>query len=240
MATGVGQVYNGQWKKGAGFFAAEVFVTTTMIRFWADFGSMLLCLAILFGYNLFVAGEAFATARKQGSYTLQPYNRWWVYGLCLLVSACFGVVLEKVIEGHFYKAYIAPSGSMLPTILTGDRFMVEVLSDDDSVERGYIVIFSSPETDGKDFVKRIVGLPGETVEIRDKVVFINGQPLEEPYARHSKPDMLPMRDNFGPVSLVRTNISCSATIVRAVMIRVGWGRSKGAGSSESPVCLFPR
>lgn len=54
---------------------------------------------------------------------------------------------------------------------------------------------------GKDFIKRIVGLPGDTVEVRDKIVFRNGQPLTEPYVQHVDPRLVPGRDNMAPVTV---------------------------------------
>ncbi|WP_207260436.1 signal peptidase I [Desulfovibrio sp. Huiquan2017] len=201
VAVGVGQVYNGQWRKGVGFFLAEIVLALFMILFWADFAAMLLCVSILFGYNLFAGGEAFASARKLTAYTLKPSNRWWIYLLCLAVSLGSGVVFERIIKGWFFMAYQVPSVSMLPTIRVGDHFMVEVLEPDDKLARGDIVIFSLPETDGRDFVKRVVGLPGETVEIRQRKVLVDGAPLEEPYAHHARAGFLPRRDTFGPIIL---------------------------------------
>ncbi|EGB14336.1 signal peptidase I [Pseudodesulfovibrio mercurii] len=201
VAVGLGQVYNGQWRKGVGFYVAEIILALFMILFWADFAAMLLCVSILLGYNLFAAGEAFATARRLSGYTLKPCNRWWVYLLCLAVSLGSGAVFEQIVKGWFFMAYQVPSASMLPTIRVGDHFMVEVLEPGDALERGEIVIFSLPETNGRDFVKRVVGLPGETVEIRERKVFIDGTPLNEPYVFHSKEDFLPLRDTFGPVVL---------------------------------------
>ena len=200
-APGLGQVYNGQWKKGIGFYLAELALALFMLLFWADFAAMLLCVSILLGYNLFVAGEAFAMARRLKEYTLKPCNRWWVYLLCLLVSFVSGLVFENVVKGRFFMAYQVPSASMLPTIREGDHFMVEILEPEDELRRGEIVIFSLPATREFDFVKRIVGLPGETVEIRDRQVLVNGVPLEEAYAFHSKEGMIPVRDLFGPVVL---------------------------------------
>lgn len=200
-APGLGQVYNGQWKKGIGFYLAELALALFMLLFWADFAAMLLCVSILLGYNLFVAGEAFATARKLSEYTLKPCNRWWVYLLCLIVSLGSGLVFEEVVKSRFFMAYQVPSASMLPTIREGDHFMVEVLEPEDELRRGEIVIFSLPATRELDFVKRIVGLPGETVEIRDRQVLVNGVPLEETYAVHTKEGMIPVRDVFGPVVL---------------------------------------
>jgi signal peptidase I len=201
VAVGLGQVYNGQWKKGVGFYVAEIVLALFMILFWADFAAMLLCVSILFGYNLFAAGEAFATARRSSGYTLKPCNRWWIYLICLAVSLGSGAAFERVVKDWFFMAYKVPSASMLPTIRVGDHFMVEVLEPGDELKRGEIVIFSTPGTKGRDFVKRIVGLPGETVEIRQRRVFIDGKPLAEPYVRHSKADSLPVRDAFGPLTL---------------------------------------
>ncbi|MEZ7196848.1 signal peptidase I [Pseudodesulfovibrio karagichevae] len=200
-AVGLGQVYNGQWKKGAGFYLAELLVALVMVLFWADFAAMLLCVSILLGYNLFVAGEAFATARKSSGYTFKPCNRWWIYLLCLAVSLGSGAAFERVVKGWFFKAYEVPSASMLPTIRVGDHFMVEVLEPEDALKRGDIVIFCMPETRGRDFVKRIVGLPGETVEIKARQVFVDGAALSEPYVCYTRQGNLPVRDIFGPVTL---------------------------------------
>ena len=70
-------------------------------------------------------------------------------------------------------------------------------------KRGDIVVFEYPVDRTKDFIKRAIGLPGETVRIHDKKVFINDRPLDEPYATFTDPKILPAvvgpRDNMGPV-----------------------------------------
>nr|WP_321513916.1 signal peptidase I [uncultured Pseudodesulfovibrio sp.] len=200
LFTGLGQVYNGQWKKGVGFFVAEWVYSLAMIPFWSDFVSTLLCLAILLGFNIFVAGEAFASARILREYTPGTWNRWWVYALCLCVSLASGFAFEPLMS-QSYETYKAPSASMLPTLKIGDHFMVETLAADDAVQRRDVVIFLFPKDESKYFVKRVIGLPGETVEIRQRQVFVNGQPLEEPYVQHTKMTMEPLRDNFGPLTL---------------------------------------
>lgn len=201
LAPGLGQVYNGQWRKGVWLFVAEVGLGLFMILYWADFAAMLLCVSILAGYTLFVAGEAFATARRLRDFTPGPWNSRWVYGLCVLVSLGFGTLFDWVVNEYFFIAYTVPSASMVPAIRVGDRFLVEVLAPEDRLSRGEIVIFTLPETQGRDFIKRIVGLPGETVEIRDRKVLVDGRELDEPYAYHSREGVFPLRDNFGPVRL---------------------------------------
>ena len=70
-------------------------------------------------------------------------------------------------------------------------------------DRGDIVVFKYPKDPSKDFIKRVIGLPGDRIEIRNKKVFVNGQVLVEPYARFTDPRILPAsvspRDNLGPL-----------------------------------------
>ena len=78
-----------------------------------------------------------------------------------------------------------PSGSMEPTILIGDyvtaRRLPRVVTDPSLIRRGEIVLHQFPDDTTKWFMKRVIGLPGDTIEMRDGVVWINGQPLRETY-----------------------------------------------------------
>ena len=178
----------------------EWLASVATIPFWADFASMLLCLSILFGYNLFVAGEAYATARGLRDYVPGQCNQWWVYVLCLLISVGSGLMFNMLLS-RSYDAYTAPSASMFPTIKVDDHFMVEMLSPDDEVARGDIVIFLFPEDESVHFVKRVIGLPGDTLEIRRQVIYVNGTPLDEPYVQHTSGTIVQKRDTLEPVSL---------------------------------------
>jgi signal peptidase I len=72
-------------------------------------------------------------------------------------------------------------------------------------KRGDVIVFKYPEDESKDFIKRVVGEPGDMIEIREKRVYINGDRLEEPYAVHSDPVTFPQelqpRDNYGPLKV---------------------------------------
>ena len=83
------------------------------------------------------------------------------------------------------KAYKIPTETMAPTLLPGDRILVDRLAYvSEGPKRGDIIVFRYPEDPHRDFVKRVIGLPGETVEINSGQVLINGTALtEEPYAR---------------------------------------------------------
>ena len=103
----------------------------------------------------------------------------------------------------FQLAYV-PSGSMettLPTksLLLGWRLPFVV--SDPTPERGDIVTFYSDEL-GKLLVKRVIGLPGDVITVRDKRLYRNGMPVEEKYIRYEQPNIIePIRDNFGPVTV---------------------------------------
>jgi len=120
----------------------------------------------------------------------------------------FETIVICVIFVIFARAFVfqqskIPTGSMIPTLLIGDYIMVNKfiyspsMSDAEKsllpvrdVRRGAIIVFKYPEEPEKDYIKRVIGLPGEFIEIRDKTVYINGEPLEEKYAAYET-DMNP-------------------------------------------------
>ena len=112
------------------------------------------------------------------------------------------------------QATVVPTESMTPTILVGDHFFLDKLAfpanypgvvqkylPNRTIHRGEIMAFWSPETPDLRLVKRVIGLPGETLEVRHRDVYINGQKLTEPYANHTDPVEFDRRDNYGPVTL---------------------------------------
>ena len=106
----------------------------------------------------------------------------------------FAVVVATIVRTYFFAPFQIPSGSMLPTIQIGDHIFASMYTYGSPipftdiklfkkpVKRGDIVIFPYPQDPSIDYIKRAVGLPGETLEIRNDRVFINGEPLDEPYA----------------------------------------------------------
>lgn len=95
-----------------------------------------------------------------------------------------------------------PTASMEPTLKVGAHLFCDRLTlRRRDPERGDIVVFRPPTEDGREFVKRVVALPGETVEVRKKAVYVNGRPLEEPYAVHSRADEALEGDDLAPVAV---------------------------------------
>ncbi len=125
-------------------------------------------------------------------------------------------LLALFIRTFFVQAFKIPSGSMIPTLLVGDHILVNkmvygvrnpitrhVWIHGRMPRRQEIIVFIFPENHKLDFIKRVIGLPGDRIEIRNKKVYVNGHLLKEPYVQHTDPNILPAsvspRDNFGPV-----------------------------------------
>ena len=104
-----------------------------------------------------------------------------------LVIAGGALLVALIIKTFLLQAFYIPSESMTPTLKVNDRVLVNKLSYDlHPIHRGDIVVFKNPPNQGtvtKDLIKRVIGLPGETVEFRDDHVLINGKVLDEPYLK---------------------------------------------------------
>jgi len=138
----------------------------------------------------------------------------------------FVVIAVLLMRGFVIQAFKIPSGSMLPTLQIGDHLLVNrfiyglrvpyyslgdwqmpfagtLLLPISQPKRGDIIVFRYPKDPDTDYIKRVIGLAGDTVEVRDKVVYINGEKATDPHAHFTDgltPDaMKGPRDNFGPV-----------------------------------------
>jgi len=115
------------------------------------------------------------------------------------------LLVAFVIKTFLLQAFYIPSLSMAPTLKENDRVLVNKLSYDlHDVNRGDVVVFESPPNDGsatKDLIKRVIGLPGETVEARDGRVLIDGRVLDEPYIERDV-------QTRGPICQIETLPGC--------------------------------
>lgn len=161
-------------------------------------------------------------------------GRWlWEWAKSLVIA----LLLFFVIRTFVVEAFRIPTGSMENTLLVGDFLLVNKavygaqvpgtginLPAFDDPERLDVLVFSPPHEPNKNYVKRVVGVPGDTLMMRDKTLFVNGAPQREPFARQTDtardifvPGMLwqrsflldgadaelyrPSRDNWGPITI---------------------------------------
>jgi signal peptidase I len=139
------------------------------------------------------------------------------------LATVYCTIVALFVTTYVVHPMTVPTPSMEPTILVGDRLLIDKftyrnaflpgfpLTPAHDIRRGDVVVFKYPEQPEILYVKRAIGLPGETIEIRNKTVHINNQPIDEPYKVHSDPRVNhraanphflsfdSQRDNFGPV-----------------------------------------
>jgi signal peptidase I len=141
---------------------------------------------------------------------------WREYGEALFIA----FIMALVIRAFLVQAFSIPSGSMQPTLLIGDYLLVnkftygirnpltnKVWIPIGTPQRGDVVVFIYPQDPTKDFIKRVIGLPGDRIQIINKKVLINGKVFENPEAVYDDPMVIPPphspnesgRDNMGPV-----------------------------------------
>jgi signal peptidase I len=139
-------------------------------------------------------------------------------------SIVIAVILALFIRTFVVQAFKIPTGSMEENLLIGDHLLVNkfvfgptaspyerALLPVGTIARGNVIVFKYPEEPDRDFIKRVIGLPGETVEVKEKKVYINGRALNEPYVHFLQPpsgasefhEVTPsdVRERYGPVTV---------------------------------------
>ncbi len=128
------------------------------------------------------------------------------------------IIIATIIRTLIIQAFKIPTSSMEDTLLIGDHiiankfiygtnlpFSNKTILKFKQPQRGEVIIFRYPQNPKLMFIKRCIGVPGDTIEIKDKIVYVNGIRLDEPYIFHKDIRTLPMemtvRDNFGPVKV---------------------------------------
>ena len=115
--------------------------------------------------------------RKESSTKVQMIKEWVI---CIVIAAVVVISLNKFL---IFKIYV-PTGSMIPTINEEDQLFVSRIYNYDNIERGDILVFKSIEKN-ETLIKRVIGLPGETVNIKSGVVSVNGKEVQEDYVKYN-------------------------------------------------------
>ncbi len=185
-ATGLGHIYCGRLSKGLIlFFVSFAFAPIIVAAANSAASTFMLALVItsiaaMFFVFVYAAVDAGLLARRiNGRYELKEYNRWFIYLLFVVVALGYPSNLSFSIRDHVLQAFKIPSTSMAPSILPGDRiFLNKAVYGLEPIRHGDAVVFVYPNDRRLDYIKRIVALPGDTIEIRDNVVLMNGREWE--------------------------------------------------------------
>ncbi len=142
----------------------------------------------------------------------------WEYTEAIITA----LILALIIRTFVVQAFKIPSGSMIPTLVIGDHILVnkflygtQIPFTDRKIlafrepEKGDVIVFKYPENPTKDFIKRVIATEGDTIEQKNKVVYVNGEPVVETYAYHYDPTMRSdsdRRDTFGRIQVPKDKI----------------------------------
>jgi signal peptidase I len=146
------------------------------------------------------------------SHTTTPKSTFREYTEAIIIA----LVLAFFIRTFIIQAFKIPSGSMLPTLLIGDHLLVNkfiygikvpftgtVLVPINSPERNDVIVFRYPQDPKLDYIKRVIAIGGDTIESRDKVLYVNDKPFDDKYGVRMDDSVadgtLSPRDNFGPI-----------------------------------------
>jgi len=206
LVPGLGHVYLGEMRRGVALWSGLIalFVLPAWAGFLDHFWGLAVVVAAAAALYLYVIRDATVRARRLDHFEPGPYNHGWVYlAFFLFANTVVAPGVRFVIP---IQSFVTPSTSMDPTLRPGDHFVARKGSfEPEGRARGDVVAFRSPAEPAVSLVYRIVGLPGEEIEVVHQIVRIDGEPLVEPYARYRSaalsilPEALRERlDRFGP------------------------------------------
>jgi signal peptidase I len=186
FCTGLGQIYAGRIVRGLALFLAFL-LFAPLVLIASRLGpstpvlvSLLLALAAVLSVMFFSIEDAYRQASKvRQSYQPKEFNHPLLYVLFILVGVAYPVVSVVYLRAHAFEAFYIPTSSEAPNLLPGDHVLVNKQILQGKVpRRGDLVVFRPPQDRAQNWVKRVVGLPGDTVELRDNDVYVNGKKLE--------------------------------------------------------------
>ncbi|MCK6459351.1 MAG: signal peptidase I [Planctomycetes bacterium] len=195
---GLGQLYCGRPLRALLLFAGEIAICVATLLAFARIRSQpvnLAAPALYLAWRIGLCADAVRLARR----AFRP--RWFeslpaqvaILLLCILVAV---PRIALLLRDHVAEAFRVPSRSMSDTLLPGDRFLVDKLARFEPARGDVVVYWTEPDGAPVRFVHRVIGLPGERVEVRGSTAIIDGRGIEEPYVKrdggYSAPD-------FGPV-----------------------------------------
>src|SRR5712671_6093909 len=189
---GVGQLYNGEARKALAFFAvwAALLCAVVVLTIAATPGPVTIVVlyflaALVVALAIYAAVDAFRQARRLRAVVLKRYQRAWLYAL----SAVAVLLFSNAARLSAWRPFSVPSASMVPTVEPGEYIKTKRYARAEAPQRGDLAIFHFPPDRSIEYFKRIIGLPGDRVQLRGGVVYLNGAP----FARERSPGRPMMR-----------------------------------------------
>jgi signal peptidase I len=186
IMPGLGHVYCGRIVKGlilvllSSIFIPVIFGTLSVSRSSVRIAVIIVALiASLIVWLVAVIDSWYTAKHTSADYVLKDYNKWYVYVLLILMSTGSSTQIAFNVKSSVIEAFRVPVASNYPTIVPNDRFLANKLAyNNTDPKRGDLIVFINPENRRQNYIKRVVAVAGDTVEIIDNEVYVNEQQLE--------------------------------------------------------------
>jgi signal peptidase I len=211
VVVGLGDAYNGRVARGIrlALLFAVLGAADALLARTSSGGALFALATVLLAFRTYAGARAYRDARRLGD-AAEPRRSW--LGVAGFVAILLVVLVPLQLTLRPYRAWRVPSASMTPTVVLGDRLISDQWAYAAALAnpltgvpiyrfgarrtpaRGDVIVFTYPRDRSKQFIKRVIATPGETVEVRDATVRIDGAVVDEPYARYDGPKGA----DFGP------------------------------------------
>ena len=218
FSIGLGHVYAGEAKRGIFLFLGQgilflIFFILSSLLIASPTVILILFIGCSVGYFIFCLLNSIKVAQQnKAEYQLKKYNRWYVYlAYWVVASLIIQPIVTTGFKEYIIQAYKIQAGSMLPTLKIGDMILVNKnIYKFQTPKRGDVVVFEFPKDPSEDYIKRIIAVGGDTVEIRNKILYLNGIQQKEISVINTSDTIFSSakspRDNFGPITVSQNAI----------------------------------
>ncbi|MFH1701321.1 MAG: signal peptidase I [Candidatus Zixiibacteriota bacterium] len=210
FVPGLGHLYAGKLTRAIIWFLTFLIIINLIFLLFinADWGKYSVIIPIcifLLTYLCVIIDAIICSQRFTVEYQLQAFNRWYIYIIVIIVYLFANDYLLPA--GRNYESLKMPSTSMENSLFIGDYFIVDTTAyKTNPPERNELVDIKYPIDRKTRYIKRCIGLPGDTIEIIDKQVFVNGMAFNEMTSIKNIDDRTnPKRDNYGPYEVPPKN-----------------------------------
>jgi len=202
IMAGLGHIYCGRFVRGlilaflSCIFVPVIFRTLSVSHSSVRIVVIFLSLSVSLVVWLIAIIDSWYTAKHTtADYVLKDYNRWYVYVLLILMGTGGSTQIALNVRATALEAFRVPTASNYPTIVPNDRFLANKLAyRHNDPKRGDLVVFLNPEDRRINYIKRVVAIAGDTVEIKDGQLYVNDEKLQRQMLAQSTLDNIRIKN----------------------------------------------
>jgi signal peptidase I len=207
IIPGLGQIYNGQLRKGLVFLTIDLLIPIAfgLTGVLNNLSGLVILAVFSISFLIYRMTDGFVQAKKLTDYELKSYNKWYVYLSFVIVLGIIRTFLDLQASTGI-QTFKIPTPSMNPTMQPGDRVVASLnYYDNNQIQQGDIVVFNSPQ--GGIWTFRVIGMPNDSIEIKEGKVYVNNQLSElttkEEYILDDQ-EVIQYQEQLSPTKTIKT------------------------------------